>query len=287
MSISAVILSFNSRHDIERCVRSLVEVEKLDAQRDQVLVVDNGSIDGSQAVIQELSSAFPGLVEGIYLPVNRGTTVSRNQAFARATGDHILVIDADIRFERPALDHLLACLAADRSIGIVAPRLVFPDGRAQLSTDVFPTLPRKIERLFRLRTLERREAVAGTAPRAVDYAISAFWLMRRDLLARIGPLDERIFYAPEDVDYCLRTWLGGGKVVCVPEVAVIHDAKERSRSLKDCRFALRHGLGLGYFFAKHRYLWRTHGLYRRIGSHHVRHGAVFPPVVTKPEPAKG
>ena len=287
MSISAVILSFNSRDDIERCVRSLIEVERLEARRDQVLVVDNGSVDGSKGLIEGLSSAFPGLVEGIYLPANRGTTVSRNLAFAKARGDHILVIDADIRFERPVLDHLLDCLAADRSIGIVTPRLVFPDGRPQMSTDVFPTLPRKIERLFRLRALERQGPVAGGAPHSVDYAISAFWLMRRNLLARIGPLDERIFYAPEDVDYCLRIWLGGDRIVHVPEVAVIHDAKERSRSLKGCLFAWRHVLGLGYFFAKHRYLWRTQGLYRRIGGHHHHHVAMPGPAVTRQEPAKG
>ncbi len=155
MSISAVILSFNARDDLDRCVRSLVDVENLQAGNDQILIVDNGSIDGSKALMNRLSSTFPDLVEGIDLPTNHGTTVSRNLAFARANGDYVLVIDSDIDFKRPVLQSLIAELALDPSIGIIAPRLIFPSGRAQMSTDIFPTVGRKIERLFRFRHLEK------------------------------------------------------------------------------------------------------------------------------------
>jgi GT2 family glycosyltransferase len=143
--------------------------------------------------------------------------------------------------------------------------LIFPDGRPLMSTDVFPTIPRKLERAFRLCALERRCRADELPSRSVDYAISAFWLMRRDLIDRIGPLDERIFYAPEDVDFCLRAWLKGQRVVYRPDLAVVHDAKERSRSLTSLVFTSRHVLGLAYFFKKHRYAFKTDGLYRRIG----------------------
>lgn len=265
MSVSAIILSFNAKEDLERCVRSLIETEGLEAGRDQVLVIDNGSIDGSKAVLEGLAIAFPGLVDATFLPGNLGTTAPRNIGFAKASGDHLLVIDSDIHFREPVLARLIEQLSADSSVGIVAPRLIFPDGRRQISTDVFPTLGRKLERLFRLRALERREARIQQSSEAVDYAISAFWLMRRDLIDRIGPLDERIFYAPEDVDFCLRAWLHGKRVVYRPDLEVVHDAKERSRSLKGLLFAWRHVLGLTYFFKKHGYLFSAGKLYRRIG----------------------
>ncbi len=268
MSISAVILSFNARDDLDRCVRSLIEVENLQAGTDQVLIVDNGSIDGSKALMNRLAAAYPDLVDGIDLPTNHGTTVSRNLALERAKGDYVLVIDSDIDFKRPVLQSLIADLAIDPSIGIIAPRLIFPTGQAQMSTDVFPTFRRKIERLFRLRSLERTADVDCGVARAVDYAISAFWLMRRDLVEKVGTLDERIFYAPEDVDFCLRTWLAGKTIVYRPDLEVIHDAKERSRSLKGLIFAWRHMIGLAYFFGKHRYFWQLDGVYRRIQKAH-------------------
>jgi GT2 family glycosyltransferase len=268
MSISAVILSFNARDDLERCVTSLIEVENLQAGGDQILIVDNGSTDGSKALINRLAAACPGLVEAIDLPTNHGTTVSRNLAFSRAKGDYVLVIDSDIDFKRPVLQSLIRELAIDPSIGIIAPRLIFPSGQIQLSTDIFPTVRRKIERLARLRSLEKRTETNGGASYAVDYAISAFWLMRRDLLQTVGKLDERIFYAPEDVDFCLRTWLSGKTIVYRPDLEVVHDAKERSRSLKGLLFAWRHLKGLAYFFDKHGYFWRTDDVYRRIREAH-------------------
>ena len=231
----------------------------------ELIVLDNGSTDGSKAVLEELTLAFPGLVDATFLRENRGTTAPRNLGFAEAKADHLLVIDSDIHFRKPVLAKLTEELAADPSIGIIAPRLIFPDGRRQISTDVFPTLGRKLERLFRLRALERQDARVQQSSDAADYAISAFWLMRRDLIDRIGPLDERIFYAPEDVDFCLRAWLHGKRVVYRPDLEVVHDAKERSRSLKGLLFTWRHILGLAYFFKKHGYILSADKLYRRIG----------------------
>jgi len=265
MSISAIILSYNARHDLERCVRSLIEVEGLSAGEDQILVVDNGSTDGSKPMIEHLIAAFPGLIEATFLPANLGTTAPRNLGFAKARGDHLLVIDSDIQFQKPVLSSLVQQLTTDRSIGIVAPKLIFPDGRSQLSTDVFPTVPRKLERFFRLRHLERQARSSQHLSQPVDYAISAFWLMRRELIDRIGPLDERIVYAPEDVDFCLRAWLKGQRVVYRPDLEVVHDAKERSRSLKSLMFTWRHVRGLAYFFRKHQYAFNADKLYRRIG----------------------
>ncbi len=266
MSVSAIILSFNASKDLNRCVRSLIEVEGLKAGHDQILVIDNGSSDDSRAVIEQLIDLYPGLVDATLLPTNLGTTLPRNLGIAKATGDHLLVVDSDIQFRTPVLPPLIKQLRADRSIGIIAPKLIFPDGRSQLSTDVFPTVPRKLERLFRLRALERLEAGGQQPSKPVDYAISAFWLMRRELVDLVGPLDERIFYAPEDVDFCLRAWLKGKRIVYRPDLKVVHDAKERSRSLKGLLFAWRHVLGLAYFFRKHRYAFSAQALYRRIDS---------------------
>ena len=223
----------------------------------EVWVVDNGSTDGSRESILRFAEKHSNL-SLISLQENQGTTVSRNQAIRKCAGRSILVLDSDAYITGEALSGLVTYLESNPSVGLVAPRLVFPDGRPQLSTDQFPTVLRKIERVLRLRQIER--GLMCPEPGEVDYAISACWLFRRELIDAIGLLDEAIFYAPEDVDYCLRIWKGGYRVVYEPQFEVIHDAQERSRKLLPNRFTWLHLQGLAYYFWKHRYAWSVQGL---------------------------
>ena len=64
---------------------------------------------------------------------------------------------------------------------------------------------------------------------------------------------EKIFYAPEDVDYCLRIWKNGLGILFVPAITVIHNAQEISRGFKLNKATIEHIKGLGYLFWKHRY----------------------------------
>lgn len=271
MLLSAVILSFDSAAHLETAVRSLAaECARLGGPC-EVVVVDNGSRDGSVALLRRLEGEFASLLRVIRLPVNLGTTVSRNMALRGARGRFVLVMDSDVEVPAGCLAALLPRLAASPRIGILAPRLVHRDGRPQLSADMFPTLTRKLARFFGLRRIEAALPGGQDGPRRVDYAISAFWLMPREVLARVGLLDERIFYSPEDVDYCLRVWAAGYEVVLDDAATAIHDAREVSRGLRNPRFLLSHALGLAYLFAKHRYAFGRARLYRRLGM--AGHGA--------------
>lgn len=271
MLLSAVILSFDSAAHLETAVRSLAaECARLGGPC-EVVVVDNGSRDGSVALLRRLEGEFASLLRVIRLPVNLGTTVSRNMALRGARGRFVLVMDSDVEVPAGCLAALLPRLAASPRIGILAPRLVHRDGRPQLSADMFPTLTRKLARFFGLRRIEAALPGGQDGPRRVDYAISAFWLMRREVLERVGLLDERIFYSPEDVDYCLRVWAAGYEVVLDDAATAIHDAREVSRGLRNPRFLVSHALGLAYLFAKHRYAFGRTRLYRRLGM--AGHGA--------------
>jgi len=86
----------------------------------------------------------------------------------------------------------------------------------------------------------------------------------RHLLRPVGMLDERIFYAPEDTDFCLRVWKAGRRIIYLPSVAVVHHAQEISRGLKINKAKLSHLRGLVYYFFKHRYCLRRPRL--RLGS---------------------
>jgi GT2 family glycosyltransferase len=267
MRISAVILSFNSARYLGRCIRGLATALTESGGPNEIWVVENGSTDGSAEVLRGLQEEYSGLLRVIYLDRNVGTTASRNMAVGRSAGRRLLIMDSDVEVPLGTLGPLLARLDTDPACGLVAPRLVYPDGRLQMSTDVFPTVPRKLRRFLALKRMERANVTAGSSqgPRDVDYVISAFWLLRRDVVDAVGPLDENIFYSPEDVDYCLRVWAAGYTVVYDPTVYAVHDAQEISRGFRVKEASLSHAKGLAYLFWKHRYALTRRGLYRRIG----------------------
>lgn len=267
MDLSIVIITWNSERFIDHCVRSIVQSIATSSLSYEIHVVDNGSTDGTRSLLEKLSREHPGLLVLHPLEKNLGTTVSRNIALKRSRGKHICIMDSDVEVRGEVFTTLVALLEEDRTVGLAVPRILYPSGRLQKSCDRFPTLFRKLYRFFRLRAIEEKEERDQKEPAGnltVDYAISAFWLLRREVLEKVGLLDERIFYSPEDVDFCLRIWKGGYRVLYHPLVCTVHHTQEISRGWKINRAKLSHILGLFYLFRKHRYFFRAPSFTSRV-----------------------
>lgn len=267
VDISFIILSWNSAHFLDRLFQTLEADMAGSGLTHEIFVIDNGSRDGSLAKLREFQAQGLPLTV-IPLGCNTGTTFSRNIGLRMSKGRYLCILDSDMEFCEPAtMRRMIAALDAHPEAGIIAPALKYPSGNHQKSVDGFPTLMNKLKRLFLLRRMEKAEAdkpkvMAGCIE--VDYAISAFWLFRRDLMEKIGLLDENIFYAPEDVDYCVRSWLNGRKVLFFPEAKVIHRAQEISRKKPFGKAALSHLNGLRYYFRKYGYVLNDQSLKKRI-----------------------
>ena len=269
IDVSVVILSFNSVTYIEKCLNSLfVSFEECNLQG-EVTVVENGSSDGSIDILKKMQDQYPDILYVIFQEFNTGTTRSRNRALKRSTGKYILILDSDAYMNSETLDKLIIYLEKNLKVGLVAPGLVYPDGRFQMSVDVFPTLVRKLKRYFSLRSIEEnsKKIMSGS----VDYAISACWMLRKNVVDKVGLLDENIFYSPEDVDYCIRIWRAGYQVHFFPDVSMVHDAQEISRpkGFLINRFTIRHAKGLAYLFTKHGYIFSLNSLYKKINRFSV------------------
>ncbi len=252
-SISFIILTWNSAQHIERCIKSLFRTIDKTENPFEILIVDNGSTDGTVEILRNYANQKTGIVKPIYLANNLGTTYSRNLALKQSQGQYICIVDSDVEFIEGTIQLLITRLQNYTSIGLIAPKLLYGSGMLQKSIDSFPTIPSKIYRFLFLKIQERIEQRRNQSleAREVDYAISAFWFFRRSLLDSVGFLDEKIFYAPEDVDYCLRIWKAGFKVCYEPTVSAIHNAQEISRGFNINRATFEHVKGLLYFFHKH------------------------------------
>lgn len=257
MDVSFIILTWNSFNHIGKCLDSIATVMGKGKLSYETFVVDNGSTDGTTNLIKKYQVSHPETIKPIFLEKNMGTTYSRNLAIRQAKGDVIVILDSDVELFEGTVEKLVGVLRDDLKVGLAAPKLVYGSGMLQKSTDNFPTIWNKVLRYFFLKAIENREGKTTTvdAIKCVDYAISALWAIRRDVVDKVGLLDENIFYAPEDVDYCLRIWKAGYRILYVPDVTAVHNAQEISREVRINKATVNHILGLFYYFKKHGYIF--------------------------------
>ena len=256
-ALSFIILSWNSQRYLERCLDSIAAKCGQEGIAYEVIVVDNGSRDASCALVQGYAARDPGLFHLIKLPVNRGTTYPRNLGLRQARGELLCILDSDTEQGAGSLSAVLERVRSDRRVGLLVPRLLLPCGAVQHSVKRFPTLFDKLGKIpgILLRRAPKNADFYRDFPfreeREVESAISACWFFRRELLERVGYLDERIFYAPEDLDYSLRTWLAGFSILYCPSYTVLHHTQQISHRKPLSRTSLSHMWGLIYYCRKH------------------------------------
>lgn len=257
--ITFVLLTWNSEKYIENCLNSIVKAFIESKLTYEVFVVDNGSTDNTVPVLKSFNNKYPEIIRLILLDQNKGTTYPRNLALKQSKGNYICIMDSDVEIISGVIEKLIKNLDQGTDVGLSVPKITYPDGKLQKSTDVFPTITRKFYRYLFLKKIETVEDSRETqiSLTEVDYAISAIWLFNRKIISNVGLLDEKIFYAPEDVDYCIRIWKAGYKVVYDNSITVIHHTQEISRGFRINKAFINHVKGLSYYFIKHRYIFRA------------------------------
>lgn len=256
--ISFVILTWNSERVISPCLHSIAQ---LDPESHEIIIVDNGSSDHTRDLIDGFGNAHPEIkLKKIWLDKNYGTTVSRNFGIREASGDssYICILDSDTVINDDAMRDLIAALNADQNNAIAGPSMVNLAGEHQVTAKKIPTALLKFCKAFPVRSIqkigERKEKYDfpdenGNYP--VGYLISACWMIKKDCMEQIGLLDEKIFYSPEDVEYCVRAWVKGYRVIYCPKAKIIHATQRISKKKLFSRHNWEHLKGLIYFFSKY------------------------------------
>lgn len=272
--LTVVVLAWNDAMTISACLDSVEDESRDCGLRVKTVVVDNGSSDGTAQLLDSWAQHHADVFV-IHLATNTGTTRSRNLALRSCSSPYILLLDSDTVVQPGVFATLVADLQRCPDLGIVGPRLVSARGQVQCSCKRFPTLFTKLLKASRwsrlvmigLRDEQYSWFTAGDSattrePVSVDHVILAALMLRSEVIDTVGYLDERIFYSPEDVDYCLRAWLCAWGVGYDARVSVIHDAQRLAH--RSWVFAFHMFRGMLYYFSKHHYMFSRKRLYRRI-----------------------
>jgi GT2 family glycosyltransferase len=246
--VSVIVVAHDVREEVLDCLAS---VEQHAAVATEVFLVDNGSTDGTAEAVGE---AFPA-VQVVRLDRNVGVA-ARNEGLRRARGRLRMFLDSDARLTPGALPELAAYLDGNPGAGLVGPRLVYEDGTLQLSARRFPPrllpLMRRppLGRFFEDSAAVRRHLMADDRhdeTREVEYVLGACQLFTGAAQAAAGEIDPRIFFGPDDADWCFRIRRHGLAVVYHPRATVVHGYRRTSAARPFSRIALEQLRAFGRF----------------------------------------
>jgi N-acetylglucosaminyl-diphospho-decaprenol L-rhamnosyltransferase len=221
-SVSIVIITRNTKELLGDLLRSIGEDESLASCLKEIVVVDNGSSDGTVEMVRE---EFPSLLLVRY-DVNRGFAAAANEGIRRSSGDFVLFLNSDTLLIKGEINKLLAFMCENKDVGICGPRLVYQDMGIQRSFASLPSLVLEICPAGLLELIFPRKYPGKGAglsdPLAVDSLIGAAIVARKDILALLKGFDERFFFFMEETDLCIRMREKGYRVIFFPGTRVMH-----------------------------------------------------------------
>jgi GT2 family glycosyltransferase len=251
--ISVVIVNWNGRDLLLECLKS-IEDDELDA-RLEIIVVDNGSTDGS---VEAVEREFPA-VKVIKNDENLGFSRANNIGIRHCSGRYISLVNSDVEVLPGCLESLMQLCDAHADIGLAGPKVLRPDGSAQVSCGKLPSfggafldaaLPLGAVRRsrFLIRLLGLRSEFEGLTD--VQMLSGCFWFARREAVDEVGLLDERFFIYSEDSDWCKRFHESKWRIVFFPDAAAIH-LGEGSSSIAPVKFYLEMQKARFAYWEKH------------------------------------
>ena len=226
------ILSMNNLPLLKQCLASIFEHTHGEYR---VCVLNQGSTDGTREYLDELVPK----IEVIHSPENLGFVVGNNRIMEAYPDDDVVLLNDDTIVKPGWLEALVSCAQSASDIGIVGAKLLYPDGRLQeAGGEIFQDGSGR-----NIGKYDDPDRYIYSLPRDCDYCSGACLFIKRELLNKIGYLDE--IFSPaywEDTDLCFRARKAGYRVIYEPAAQVVHfegatggspDRKSLSRSLQD------------------------------------------------------
>jgi len=236
LDLSVIIVNWNVKDLLRECLKSLYAATRGIAF--EVFVVDNASTDGSSQMVQ---GEFPQ-VHLIENTANLGFARANNQAIRLSQGRHVLLLNPDTVVLPDALTRMVRFADSHLQIGAIGPRILRPNGAVDFRcARRFPSLTSELWEKTGLATRFPNSRIFGEHlmghwdhkdGRPVDLLTGACLMARREVIDRVGLMDEDFFLYGEDVDWCYRIKRAGWQVFYYADVGIIHFGGQSSASVQ-------------------------------------------------------
>lgn len=238
--LSIIIVNWKSKDFLRRCLETIRETSS--GMRLEIIVVDNASFDGSDALVRD---EFPQ-VRFFQSEKNLGFSGANNLGFELSTGRNLLFLNPDTEVLGTAIGRLVSALEEAPQRGVVGPKLLNSDLTLQTTcVQAFPSILNQVLDAEWLRERYPRWGIYGTraiveeqpGPVPVDMVSGACLMIRRDLFAEVQEFSTDYFMYSEDVDLCYKARRAGKTVSYVSEARVIHHGGKSSGANPISNFA--------------------------------------------------
>jgi len=250
LKLSVIVLSWNTKEILRQCLASVMkEVREMgEIGEIEVIVVDNGSVDGSPQMVKK---EFPE-VKLLVNKENLGFAKGNNQGIEAARGKYIMLLNSDTVVKRGAFKRLTDFLDQNPRVAVVGPKLLNPDGSAQANCGRFPNLLVAIVMLFgeHWGGSDYVRCSPGTSC-FVDWLMGAAFIARQEVFEKVGGLDEDLFMYMEEVEWFYRARKADFRAYFLKEAEIIHLGRGSAKQGKK-EPIINIYRGLIHYYRKHR-----------------------------------
>lgn len=236
--LSIIIVNYNAKKFLSNCINSIYKNTK--GIKFEVILVDNRSTDDSVNFIKE---EFLNMENFIFIEnkENLGFAAGNNKAIKMSKGKAVLLLNPDTVINENVIGETYKCLMGDKKVGVAGCKVLNPDGTLQLACRrMIPTPKDAFYKIFGLSKIFKnnkkfsRYNLTYASPDEfidVDSVSGSYLMMKKEVIEKIGYLDETFFMYGEEMDWCLRARKAGYIVRYCPIGTIIHYKGESSRQL--------------------------------------------------------
>jgi GT2 family glycosyltransferase len=259
VDVSIVIVNWNTKDLLRQCIRSVYAESP--SIRCEVIVVDNGSTDGSIEMVRQEFILVNLLVQSD----NLGFAAANNIGIAAATGRYVLLLNSDTVVLDRAIEKTIDYADAHPGVAVIGCRALNPDYSLQNTCFMFPSILNLVlfsaylYRLFPKSRFFGRELMTWWLrddPREVEVVTGCYMLVRKEAIDDVGLMDERFFMYYEETDWCLRFRAKGWKNQFTPDAEIIHIGGASTAKIGPQRARLKNRSFVRYVF-KHWPKWKA------------------------------
>ncbi len=255
MDISIIIINYKTK---EQTLKSALKAREVFGDySSEIILIDNNSQDKSQNFFQEKlgdKSEF----KLIFNKENLGFAKAVNQGIERAQGEYVLLLNSDVLLDKDLLK-MFQYAKENKEIGIIGPRMVYPDKKLQLSFGRTPSLLNEFFRLFWLYKFLPWGTVTFNnifnrfkfkKITQVSWVTGGCMLISKNVFTKVKGLDENYFFGVEDIDFCYQVKKNGFEVVYYPLSEVVHYHGQSSGGRRSVFKLNYERKGINYFIKK-------------------------------------